>query len=234
MQAMADLTADLRSEWKSLLNDEFKKPYFLELSAFIKSEIGKGLDIFPEPQNILRIFKESTLGDIKVVILGQDPYHGPGQAIGKSFAVPDKLRPKPPSLKNIYKEIEADLDTKIDFDKSNLDGWSEQGVFLLNSVLTVRANEANSHRGKGWETFTDKVIQLLNSRTKGMVFLLWGSAAQSKDTLITAPQHFVLKAPHPSPLSAYRGFLGCRHFSQTNQILHERLGQAPINWTRTH
>jgi len=170
--------------------------------------------------------------DVKVVILGQDPYHGDGQAIGLSFAVPNSLRLKPPSLQNIFKEIASDLGVSMNLSHSDLSGWVSQGVLLLNSVLTVRKDQAFSHRGKGWEIFTDKVISLLNDRLEPIVFLLWGAAAQKKVELISNSQHFILKSAHPSPLSAHNGFFGSRHFSQTNKILQD-LNLGAINWSKT-
>ncbi|NCN28372.1 uracil-DNA glycosylase [bacterium] len=223
---------DLKEEWKVLLIDEMQKDYFKNLLAYLQNEHNEKQSIFPATKNILRVFQETDLSDIRVVILGQDPYHGPGQAIGRSFAVPKGLMPKPPSLKNIFKEIEADLACHLDQSESELDGWVKQGVFLLNTVLSVRENQAFSHRNQGWETFTDRVIQILNERDAGIVFLLWGAAAQKKSSMIDQTKHFVLAAPHPSPLSAHRGFLGCKHFSKANEILTSKLSLAPIDWSK--
>jgi len=188
--------------------------------------------VFPAQDRILAALQAVDYEDVKVVILGQDPYHGDGQAIGLSFAVPNALRVKPPSLKNIFKEIASDLQCSLDIQKSDLSGWTKQGVLLLNSVLTVRRSEAFSHRDHGWEKFTDRVIQLLNDRKSPIVFLLWGAAAQKKKKLLTNSTHFILEAAHPSPLSAHNGFMGCQHFSKTNQFL-KSLGKTPIDWKLT-
>lgn len=222
---------NLPEGWKAELKAEADKDYFKKLSAFLKSEYKTHKEIFPAQDKILRAFRFTDFNDVKVVILGQDPYHGPHQALGLSFAVPNDLRLKPPSLQNIFKEIKADLDISWDGKSSELTGWAKQGVFLLNSVLTVRKNQAFSHQKKGWETFTDTVIEKLNQRKKGIVFLLWGAAAQKKSLLITNPQHFILKCAHPSPLSSHRGFFGCKHFSKTNDILKSKLESKPIDWS---
>ncbi len=173
------------------------------------------------------------LDAVRVVILGQDPYHGPGQAIGMSFAVPNALQPKPPSLKNIFKELESDLATRIDPARSDLSGWAAQGVLLLNSVLTVEAGEPLSHRDQGWEKFTDHVMEILNRRERGIVFVLWGAAAQKKKTMIDLSRHVVIESVHPSPLSAHRGFFGSKPFSKANEALTSRLGMPAIDWSRT-
>jgi uracil-DNA glycosylase len=217
--------------WKELLAPIAKESYFSKLADFLKREYMAKKNIYPAQQNILRALQLVDYQNVRVVILGQDPYHGAGQAMGLSFAVPNSLRLKPPSLQNIFKEIESDLNIKVPAGESELTGWAGQGVLLLNAVLTVRANQAFSHRDQGWEIFTDQIIQALNQRTEPIVFLLWGSPAQKKSALITNPQHSILTAPHPSPLSAHRGFLGCKHFSKTNAIL-KKWGHPPIDWSK--
>ena len=187
--------------------------------------------VYPARENILRAIQSLDLPDVKVVILGQDPYHGEGQAIGLSFAVPNSLRLKPPSLQNIFKEIRSDLGVAIPEGLSDLSGWVSQGVLLLNSVLTVRADTAFSHREQGWETFTDEIIRALNERETPIILLLWGAAAIKKKALITNPRHSILESPHPSPLSAHRGFLGNRHFSEANAIL-RKIGREEVRWDR--
>jgi uracil-DNA glycosylase len=202
------------------------------LVSFLKNEEKARQVIYP-PENLrMRALQAVDYSHVRVVILGQDPYHGPQQAIGLSFGVPNSLHPKPPSLTNIFKEIQSDLGVELPKDQSDLTGWAEQGVLLLNTVLSVRKNQAFSHRDKGWEILTDKIIRLLNDRAAPVIFLLWGSAAMRKQELISSPQHFVLTAPHPSPLSAHRGFLGCKHFSRVNQILADQLQLNPIDWAR--
>ena len=216
--------------WKEKLGFILNEPYFKNLTKFLKSEYQARKTIYPARENVMRALKELDLPSVKVVILGQDPYHGTGQAIGFSFAVPNELRPKPPSLVNIFKEIESDLQVKIDTGKSDLTGWVEQGVLLLNTVLTVEAAKPLSHREQGWEQFTDQVITLLGSRLDPMVFILWGSHAQKMKSKINLQVHKVIETPHPSPLSAYRGFLGSKVFSRANAYLKE-LGKKPIDWT---
>jgi uracil-DNA glycosylase len=222
---------NLPPAWRERLAAEAGKDYFKNLSRFLVAERKSGAHVFPAKENILRAVQSLDLPDVKVVILGQDPYHGEGQAIGLSFAVPNELRPKPPSLQNIFKEIRADLGVSIPEGLSDLSGGVSQGVLLLNSVLTVRADTAFSHRDQGWETFTDEIIRALNERSSPIVFLLWGAAAQRKKELVTGSQHFILESAHPSPLSAHRGFLGNKHFSQTNVIL-RKLGRAELRWER--
>lgn len=222
---------NLPSAWREVLSFEKDRPYFQKLTQFLIAEHRSQQTVYPASENILRALQLVDLPDVKVVILGQDPYHGAGQAIGLSFAVPNELRPKPPSLQNIFKEIESDLGVRLNPNESDLSGWVSQGVLLLNSVLTVRAHQAFSHRDQGWETFTDRVIECLGEREEPIVFLLWGAAAQKKKELLKSKKHFTLESPHPSPLSAHRGFLGCRHFSKTNQIL-EKIGKRPIDWTK--
>ena len=215
----------ITKSWASLLADEFQKPYFKNLQSFLEDEYSSHT-IYPEMENIFSALNAVKFEDVKVVIIGQDPYHEPNQAHGLAFSVQDGVE-IPPSLVNIFKEIEDDLG--ITCQKSgNLTRWAKQGVLLLNTSLTVRRAQANSHRGKGWEVFTQKIIDLLSARTDPMVFLLWGSNAQAFAPQI-APQHLVLKAPHPSPLSAYRGFFGCKHFSKANNFLVAH-GKTPIDW----
>jgi uracil-DNA glycosylase len=222
---------NLPPAWRERLGPESRKPYFQELTGFLNSEYRSGARIFPAKENILRAIQSLDLPDVKVVILGQDPYHGEGQAIGLSFAVPNSVSPKPPSLQNIFKEIRDDLGVAVPEGLSDLSGWVSQGVLLLNSVLTVRANQAFSHRDRGWENFTDEIIRALNERASPLVFLLWGAAAQKKKALVTNTRHFILESPHPSPLSAHRGFLGNRHFSQANAFL-RKAGRGEIRWER--
>lgn len=218
----------LEASWLAALESEFHQPYMQQLRQFLKEQKGKGATVFPRGGEIFNAFEHTPLDRVKVVILGQDPYHGPGQAHGLCFSV----RPGvaiPPSLRNIYKEIERDLGIPPP-DHGNLSHWADQGVLLLNSVLTVNAGQAGSHQGKGWETFTDRVVEVVNREREGVVFLLWGSYAQRKGAVIDRQRHCVLTAPHPSPLSAHRGFLGCGHFSAANAWLEQR-GQTPIDWS---
>lgn len=228
---MASFPENLPKAWRECLAPERDKPYFQKLSAFLKKEYGTGKAVYPARDHVLKALQAVDLPRVRVVILGQDPYHGVGQAIGLSFAVPNTLQPKPPSLQNIFKEIESDLGLKIPQNASDLSGWVEQGVLLLNSVLTVRANQAFSHRDQGWEVFTDEVIRAVDRFGDRVVFLLWGAAAQKKKFLLQSGKHFILESPHPSPLSAHRGFLGNRHFSKTNEFL-VKTGRAPIDWCR--
>lgn len=223
---------NLPTKWKTYLAEEANKEYFRELTQFLKEEFKKKQQVFPAKDRILRALQSLDYDDVKVVILGQDPYHGPGQAVGLSFAVPNELKPKPPSLVNIFKEIKSDLQKDVDVTKSELTQWVSQGVLLLNTVLTVRRAQAFSHRDKGWEKFTDQVITLLNQRTEPIVFLLWGAPSRKKKALITSPQHHVIESAHPSPLSAYNGFFGSKPFSRANQIL-KKLGKTPIEWEIT-
>lgn len=216
----------ITKNWSTLLKNEFEKPYFKQLQAFLEDEYAN-FDIYPEMNNIFNALNTVKYEDVKVVIIGQDPYHEPNQAHGLAFSVQDGIT-VPPSLVNIYKEIESDLGIKCHTETGNLLRWAKQGVLLLNTSLTVRRAQANSHRGKGWETFTNEVIKLLSQREDPMVFILWGSNAQSFAPQI-AKQHLVLKAPHPSPLSSYRGFFGCKHFSKTNDFLAAH-GKTPIDW----
>ena len=212
--------------WKEALASEFDKPYFEQLVRFLHSEKAAGKTIYPPGSLIFNAFNLTPLPDVKVVIIGQDPYHGPGQAMGLSFSVPDGI-PAPPSLKNIFQEIETDLGVRMS-GRTSLEPWARQGVLLLNSVLTVEAGQPTSHSRIGWTEYTDAVIRTLSARREGLVFLLWGRFAQEKSALIDTTKHHVLMAAHPSPL-ARGAFFGCRHFSKTNQILVSQ-GQEPIQW----
>lgn len=214
------------NEWDALLADEIKKDYYLRLREFLKQEYTTRR-VYPPMEDIFNALRHTSYSDVRAVILGQDPYHGAGQAHGMCFSV-KKGTPPPPSLQNIFKELKADLGIDPP-NHGELTQWADNGVLLLNTVLTVREGQANSHRGMGWEHFTDRVIQLLNERQQPIVFLLWGGNARSKANLITNPQHLVLQCAHPSPLSAYNGFFGCRHFSKTNEFLKQH-GMQPINW----
>lgn len=221
------MNVKINESWKRVLADEFDKPYFQELVKFLHCEKDKGKVIYPPGSLIFSAFDLTPFDKVRVVILGQDPYHQPHQAEGLSFSVPEGVTP-PPSLKNIYKEIESDLGTPAYGRGGSLREWASQGVFLLNAILTVRAGEAASHSKIGWQIFTDAVIKALSEQKEGLVFLLWGNFARSKRALIDTSKHFVLEAAHPSPLAG-GAFFGCRHFSQTNQILLSR-GQEPIKW----
>lgn len=215
--------------WYAVLQPQFEAPYFADLKQFLVAERAQHT-CYPPGSKIFNAFDSTPFDKVKVVILGQDPYHEPGQAMGLCFSVPQGIQ-VPPSLVNIIKEINDDLGTQIPVSCGDLSGWAEQGVLLLNATLTVRAHQAGSHQRHGWETFTDAAIQALSQQRTGIVFLLWGSYAIAKRALINQSRHLVLTAPHPSPLSAYRGFFGCRHFSQTNAYLQSQ-GQQPIDWTR--
>lgn len=216
----------IHNEWQEVLEPEFKSAYYLQLREFLKKEYGQAT-IYPSMHDIWNAFELTPYNDVKVVIIGQDPYHGENQAHGLSFSVQKGVR-IPPSLRNIYKELESDLGIKP-VTHGNLTAWAKQGVFLLNSVLTVRQGEAYSHRGKGWELLTDAVIRALNERDKPVVFILWGNASIAKKAFIDTSKHIVISSPHPSPLSAHRGFFGSKPFSKTNQALKE-LGEQPIDW----
>ncbi len=226
---MTDATRriDLEPGWLQQLGGEFGQPYMQALRAFLRDRKRAGAVIYPATDNWFNAFRQTPFERVRVVILGQDPYHGPGQAHGLCFSVPPGV-PPPPSLQNIFKELQADLGLPIPA-HGCLQHWAEQGVLLLNSVLTVEQGQAGAHQGQGWETFTDRVIDVLNREREHIVFLLWGSYAQKKGQFIDRQRHCVLQAPHPSPLSAHRGFLGCRHFSQTNAYLREH-GYPPIDW----
>jgi uracil-DNA glycosylase len=214
------------NDWNEYLKPEYGKEYYRNLYRTIKEEYAKG-PVFPESDRIFEAFHLTPLADVKVVIIGQDPYHNIGQAHGLCFSVQPGIE-IPPSLVNIYKELQDDLGCSIP-NNGYLTKWAEQGVLLLNTVLTVRAHQANSHRGIGWEEFTDAAIRILNEQDRPIVYLLWGKPAQSKKRMLNNPKHLILEAPHPSPLSAYRGFFGCRHFSKTNEFLTEH-GLTPIDW----
>ncbi len=216
----------IEESWKKQLAEEFEKPYFLELADFVRNEYATK-QIFPPAKLIFNAFDSCPFDQVKIVILGQDPYHGVGQAHGLCFSVNDGVV-VPPSLQNIYKEITSDLGIET-LPSGNLERWARQGVFLLNATLTVRANTAGSHQGKGWERFTDEAIRKLSEERENIVFLLWGSYAQQKAALIDSSKHLVLKTVHPSPLSAYRGFFGCKHFSRANDYLRQN-GLKEINW----
>jgi len=213
--------------WKMVLNNEFNKPYFTQLKEFLQSEKAAGKIIFPKGSEMFNAFNLCPFDEVKVVILGQDPYHGVGQAHGLCFSVPDGI-PKPPSLVNIFKELQQDLNQEIP-KSGNLESWAKQGVLLLNSILTVTASQAASHQGKGWEIFTDAVIHALNEHKDQLVFMLWGNYAIKKSSFVDRKKHLVLTAPHPSPLSAYQGFLGCKHFSKCNEWLQNH-DMKPISW----
>ncbi len=219
--------AMITNDWLAALEPEFRKPYYKELFLFVKREYDENI-IFPPADDIFNAFHFTPMQKVKVVLLGQDPYHNVNQAHGLSFSVLPEQKDIPPSLQNIYKELESDLGCYIP-NHGYLKKWADQGVLLLNTVLTVRAHQANSHRGKGWETFTDAVIRELNQLDRPIVFFLWGRPAQEKAGMLNNKNHLVLKAPHPSPLSAYRGFFGCRHFSQANAFL-ESKGVSPVDW----
>ena len=223
---MEKATPQLEPEWLEVLQPEFNKPYFTELKSFLLEE-KRTYKVFPPGNRIFAAFDHTPFSKVKVVILGQDPYHNDGQAHGLCFSVPDGVA-IPPSLVNIYKELNSDLDIPIPR-SGNLEKWANQGVLLINATLTVRAYQAGSHQKRGWENFTDEVIRQLSARHSGLVFILWGSYAQAKESMIDTSKHYILKAVHPSPLSVYRGFFGCRHFSKTNELL-VRAGKEPIDW----
>ena len=216
----------LSGDWQAALRDEFRQPYYAQLYKTVRQEY-QTRKVFPPPDEMFRAFHLTPLSKVKVVILGQDPYHGDGQANGLCFSVRKDIA-VPPSLVNIYKELADDLGCRIP-DNGCLESWAIQGVLLLNTVLTVRAHQAFSHRGIGWETFTDAVIRILDAQDRPMVFLLWGRPARQKASMLHNPGHLVLEAAHPSPLSAYSGFFGCRHFSKTNEFLVSH-GESPIDW----
>ena len=220
--------ADVRiaDDWKEVLREEFSKPYFDELVDFVKQEYASGV-VYPAGQNIFRAFDKCPFDKLKVVIIGQDPYHGPGQANGLCFSVARGVQ-FPPSLQNIFKEVQSDIGTPVP-ESGELDRWAEQGVLLLNAVLTVRAHQAASHAGRGWEKFTDAVVRAIAERKQQVVYMLWGSYAQKKGAIADPQSNLILKAVHPSPLSAYRGFFGCKHFSEANKYL-ESVGKSPIEW----
>lgn len=216
----------IQEDWKKLLDNEFEKEYFIQLKEFIRAEY-RTKTVFPPAKNIFRAFDLVPPEEIKVVILGQDPYHGVGQAHGLCFSVPENIIP-PPSLKNIFREIESDMGT-MQNSSGNLERWAKQGVFLLNAALTVEMGKANSHQKAGWHTFTDRVIEIISQNCDNVVFMLWGNFARQKRGLINAHKHLILEAAHPSPLSAHNGFFGCRHFSKANEWLAQN-GKIPVNW----
>lgn len=215
--------------WHDVLAEEKQQPYFINTLGAVAAARAAGITVYPPQKDVFNAFRFTELGQVKVVILGQDPYHGPGQAHGLSFSVLPGVA-SPPSLVNMYKELEASIPGFTRPKHGYLESWARQGVLLLNTVLTVEGGQAHSHAKLGWETFTDKVIALINEHCEGVVFLLWGAHAQKKGRFIDRQRHYVLAAPHPSPLSAHRGFLGCGHFVQANQYLLEH-GLAPIDWT---
>ena len=217
----------IEESWYKALGQEFEKPYFEDIRAFVRKEYSEKT-IFPPARNIFKAFNSTPFNKVKVVIIGQDPYHGEGQAHGLCFSVNYGVD-VPPSLKNIFKEIEQDLNIPIP-DSGNLQNWADEGVLLLNSVLTVQEGKAHSHKGIGWEKFTDQAIQKLSVERHGLVFLLWGNSAQEKEKLIDLDKHLVLKSVHPSPLSAYNGFFGCKHFSQVNKYL-KATNKKTIDWS---
>lgn len=224
---MVKLHPNINQEWFQVLEQEFSKAYFADLKSFLLEEKSK-YQVFPPGNRIFAAFDFTPFSQVKVVILGQDPYHGYGQAHGLCFSVPEGI-PKPPSLINIYKELNSDVGIPIP-QSGNLEKWAKQGVLLLNATLTVRANQAASHQNKGWELFTDEVIRQLSNLHTGLVFMLWGSYAQAKVSLIDKTKHHILKAVHPSPLSVYRGFFGCKHFSQANYLL-QLSEKTPVDWS---
>lgn len=222
------MNVDIEKSWHNELKEEFDKPYFEKIVHFLKEEKKAGKTIYPPGKLIFNAFSCTPFDKVKVVIIGQDPYHNPGQAMGLSFSVPDGV-PPPPSLVNIFKEIHEDLDIPVPH-TGNLEKWAKQGVLLLNASLTVEANKPMSNSTIGWHIFTDEVIKHISKDKEQVVFMLWGKFAQNKESLIDTTKHKVLKAAHPSPLSAYNGFFGCRHFSKTNNWLRE-IGEKPIDWS---
>ncbi len=224
---MQEINPVIEEGWKKLLWEEFQSSYFKELREFLVEE-KRQLTIYPPGNLIFNAFQHTPFDQVKVVILGQDPYHGMGQAHGLCFSVPPGI-PQPPSLVNIFKELQTDLGIPLP-KHGNLEKWADQGVLLLNATLTVRASQAGSHQNRGWETFTNRVIERISQKSDGVVFILWGRYAQAKENLIDGQKHLILKAAHPSPFSAYNGFFGCKHFSRTNSFL-EKQGKDPIDWT---
>ena len=224
---MSDANIQMHESWKTALKAEFEKPYFAELKRFLQAEKAAGKTIYPPGSLIFNAFNSTPFDQVRIVILGQDPYHGPGQAHGLCFSVQHGVKP-PPSLVNIYKELQSDVGITLPT-HGCLQSWTTQGVFLLNAILTVEANKPASHQKKGWEEFTNAAIQQLSLQREGLIFMLWGNFAQQKATLIDERKHTILKAPHPSPFSAHTGFLGCGHFSKANAILTAR-GESPVKW----
>lgn len=227
MRQKGNKMAMIDNDWLPFMQPEFKKPYYKELYQFVKEEYRTRV-IYPPAEDIFNAFHFTPLHEVKVLILGQDPYHNENQAHGLSFSVLPSQPEIPPSLMNIYKELQDDLGCYVP-NNGYLKKWADQGVLLLNTVLTVRAHQAASHQGKGWEQFTDAVIEAVNAQDRPIVYMLWGKPAQSKAGMLTNEKHLILKAPHPSPLSAYRGFFGCRHFSKANEFLRQN-GMTPIDW----
>ena len=227
----ASRSVNIEASWHALLADEFSQTYMQNLSGFLRAEKQKGKVIYPPGGQIFSAFDATPVEDVKVVILGQDPYHGPGQAHGLCFSVQAGVTP-PPSLVNIFKEIGDEFDQVLNPSSGDLTGWADQGVLLLNSVLTVERGRAGAHQGRGWEQFTDRVVAEIAAAKENLVFMLWGSYAQKKGSALDRNKHCVLQAPHPSPLSAHRGFFGCGHFTAANNYL-EQQGLAPINWFDT-
>ncbi len=228
MQAEEQVTSPkINASWKIKLQHEFNADYFRQLKAFLLQEKAQNKTIYPPGSLIFNAFDSTPFEAVRVVILGQDPYHGPGQAHGLCFSVSGNMN-QPPSLKNIFKELHQDLGIPVPA-SGNLQKWAGQGVLLLNATLTVRMGEAGSHQNQGWEQFTDAVIRLISAEKKNVIFMLWGKYAQAKEVLIDPRKHFILKAAHPSPFSAYQGFFGCRHFSRANEIL-RNIGSEPVNW----
>lgn len=221
------INPQINEHWKQLLNNEFNSEYFRQLKEFLVQEKSQ-FRVYPAGQNIFTAFNLTPPENVKVVILGQDPYHGPGQAHGLSFSVPQGIA-QPPSLVNIFKELHNDIGFSIPA-HGNLEKWATEGVFLLNATLTVRAGQAGSHQKKGWEQFTDAVIRIISQSSNSVVFMLWGNYAKAKESLIDSSKHLILKSAHPSPLSAYNGFFGCKHFSKANEYLANH-GKKPIDWT---
>jgi len=222
------MSVKIAESWQLILKPEFEKPYFKSIKAAILNEKAKGKIVYPPSQLIFNAFDSTPFESVKVVILGQDPYHGEGQAMGLSFSVPDGIS-IPPSLQNIFKELQADIPDFTTPNHGDLSHWASQGVLLLNAFLTVNKSEPASHQKFGWETFTDEVIRTISTQLNGVVFLLWGNFAQQKESLIDSRKHLILKAPHPSPFSAHKGFLGCRHFSKTNDYLKTQ-NKTCIDW----
>jgi len=223
---MMQVNPQIDSSWKEVLSVEFNASYFAALKEFLLEE-KKKYTVYPPGNQIFKAFNHTSFAHVRIVLLGQDPYHGTGQAHGLCFSVPDGIKP-PPSLVNIFKELHTDLGVPVS-QHGNLIKWADQGVLLLNATLTVRANQAGSHQGHGWEQFTDAVIHAISEKKAGVIFILWGKYAQAKESLIDQNKHYILKASHPSPFSSYNGFFGCKHFSKTNAIL-ERHGFQKIDW----
>ncbi|MGL4956997.1 MAG: uracil-DNA glycosylase [Bacteroidales bacterium] len=221
------MNVNIHPSWKKVLHEEFNKPYFAKIGNSVDTDLAKGKSVYPTNKDIFAAFEQTPFEQVKVVLLGQDPYHGAGQAQGLSFSVPQGIKP-PPSLQNVFKELTTDIEGFTVPTHGHLQNWATQGVFLLNSILTVRAGEAGSHSHFGWQTFTDAVIRTISQQKTGVVFLLWGKFAQKKAYLVDTQKHFVLQAAHPSPL-ARGAFFGCKHFSKTNELLIKQ-GRTPINW----